>query len=622
MTQVKKTLVSALIALAGATTVQSSSVLANTVEKPHSFAIHGNQFELDGKPFLIRAGEMHYARVPKEHWRHRMKMLRALGLNTLTTYVFWNLHEPQPETYNFSGQLDIAEYIRTAQEEGLFVILRPGPFVCAEWEFGGMPAWLLKDPTLMVRSSDPRFIAASGRFLSKVGEQVKDLMISKGGPIILTQVENEYGSFGADRDYLNAIRAALTNSGIDGILFTSDNVLGQHNILTLLARGSFPDLPLAINFGQDESAASAFGVLDRFRPEGVRLNSEYWFGWFDHVGGKHSNKDMQKGLDNLKWMLDRKINISIYMAHGGTNFGFMNGATSEHGFYRPDTTSYDYDAPISEAGLPTPKFHAIRALLQQEQPGVTLPPIPPAPKTLKVAPFAFTESAPLDQLLGQPIISKSPKTMEEVDQAYGFILYRHHVTKPYDGMLALRDVRDYAWLRQGSKLLGTLDRRYNQSTLDIHLDAGKPLDILVENHGRLNFTPELAYDRKGITKQVVSNTGELNDWEIYPLPLNNLSALHFTKAKKLGRMSGPTFFRGSFRLAELGDTFIDTRGWGKGVVFVNGHNLGRYWRIGPQKALYCPGSWLQKGNNEIIVFELEHAPTQVRMAGLEKALFE
>ena len=568
----------------------------------HTFIANGDHFELDGKAFQIRSGEMHYPRVPKPYWRTRMKMLRAMGLNALTTYVFWNLHEPTPGNFDFSGQLDLAEYIKMAAEEGLFVILRPGPYICAEWEFGGLPAWLLKDRDSAVRQNDPRFIEAASRYLQMVGHQVQNLMLSRGGPIILTQIENEYGSFGKDRTYLDNIRAAFIRAGFDGQFFTSDSVIGQPNAVAEMIAGSFPDLPLAINFGQDHVAQNMFAILDRVRPRGVRMNSEYWFGWFDHLGSKHSSKNPEAGLRNLEWMLSEGININFYMAHGGTNFGFMNGANLDLGFYKPITTSYDYDAPINEVGQPTAKFYAIRHLMQKYHPNEVFPPVPDVPNIIKAPSIQFTEYAPLTQLLGQPSTNNDPKTMEEMDQSYGFVLYRHQVTDDFQGMIELRELRDYAWIHQGDNFFGTLDRRLKQSVLRVDLNAGEPLEILVENMGRLNFSPELVNERKGITKNVLTEGGVMTQWETYSLPLTDLSKLQFSKRSGVENPNLPNFYRGFFDLSELGDTFFDTNHWGRGVVFVNGHNLGRYWNIGPQMALYCPHHWLKKENNEIVVF--------------------
>jgi beta-galactosidase len=622
--EMKCIILSSVLAIAGITNIAVPALSASDeAEVTHTFKAVGNQFELDGKPFLIRGGDMHYNRVPREYWRARMKMLRAMGLNTLTTYVFWNLHEPEPGKFDFSGQLDIATFIRTAKEEGLYVVLRPGPYVCSEWDFGGLPWWILSEPDVAVRTRDPKFLTYMQRYLTKVAAEVSGLMIHRGGPIILTQIENEYGSFGNDRDYMTAVRKMMEAAGFDGQLFTSDNVLDRNDPTATLIAGSFDDLPLTLNFGQEQDAAEAFSILDNYRPEGIRMNAEYWFGWFDHVGDKHSNRPMQRGLDNFKWMLDRGYNVSFYMAHGGTNFGFMNGANIDNGVYWADTTSYDYDAPISEAGHPTAKFYAVRDLIQSHLPaGESLPPVPSAPKLATIAAFKFTEQAPLWQLLGSPVRSLAIKSMEEVNQGYGFILYRHKVKRPYQGKLEVLEVRDYAWIHHAGELKGTLDRHRQQDSLDISLKSGQSLDILVENQGRVNYGPLMTFERKGITSEVRTAQGPLTDWEIYPLPLTDLSGLNFEALPRQAISGQPTFYRAELNLTEVADTYLDTRNWGKGILFVNGHNLGRYWHIGPQQALFCPGTWLKKGRNEIIILELEKAPSSLTMQGLDHSQFD
>jgi beta-galactosidase len=551
-----------------------------------------------------------------------MRMMRALGLNTLTTYVFWNLHEPEPGKFVFDGDLDLGLYLRTAQEEGFHVILRPGPYICSEWDLGGLPAWLLKDPTLKLREDDPRFMEAARRYLERLAVEMAGFGIDEGGPIIMTQIENEYGVFGKNRPYMNGMRQLFEEAGLPGLPFTSDSYWGQDSVIDELAYGSFPDLVAALNFGQGESAARAFQTLERFRPNAVRFNSEFWYGWFDNVGGQHASATPAAGIANLRWMLENRVSFNIYMVHGGTNFGFMNGANLDRGTYKPITTSYDYDAAIDEAGRPTAKFHALRELMQQHlAAGEVLPEIPPIPQVARLPRVELTESAPLEQLLVDPVRRTSVVRMEELDQAYGFVLYRHHVRDAYRGRLRLEDLKDYAWLRQGERRLGALDRRLSQSELTVSLEPGKPLDLLVENMGRIHFSPAMTTERKGVGK-VSTSAGELTDWEIYTLPLTDLSALRFSRRPAGAPAAvGPEFLRGRFELEEARDTFLDMRAFRKGVVFVNGRNLGRYWSVGPQQALYCPGAWLRRGSNEIVVLELEQVPERAAVQGLDDALF-
>ncbi|HSU67635.1 MAG TPA: beta-galactosidase family protein, partial [Tepidisphaeraceae bacterium] len=312
----------------------------------HSFGVTGDQFLLDGKPFQILSGSMHYPRVPRPYWRDRMRKARAMGLNTLCVYVFWNAHEQRPGEFDFSGNLDIKAYIQTAQEEGLWVILRPGPYVCAEWEFGGLPWWLLKDPNMRVRTAYPGFVEAAGKYLHRLGEELAPLQITRGGPIVLCQVENEYGSFGSDHAYMQAIRKMIIDNGFDVTLYTSDGP-------GLLEKGTLPGLVATINFGAGEDAAAQFSRLAQFRKNGPRMCGEYWDGWFDHWGETHHQVPTKTVTQGLEWMLSRGISVNLYMFHGGTTFGFMPGANQSKQ-YQPDITSYDYDAPLNEAGRPTP----------------------------------------------------------------------------------------------------------------------------------------------------------------------------------------------------------------------------------------------------------------------------
>ena len=561
-----------------------------------SFTVQGSRFLLDGQPILVRSGEMHYPRVPREQWRIRMRAMRAMGLNTLCTYVFWNLHEPQPGVFDFTGNLDLAAYLRMAREEGLLVLLRPGPYICTEWEFGGLPAWLLKASDLKVRTADPRFLAAAGRYLKEVGRQVASLQISQGGAIAMVQVENEYGSFGVDPVYKQAIRKLIEAAGFDVLRYTSDGP-GQD----MLAAGSFPDLLATVNFGAEAEPKEAFAELERFRPGSPRMCGEYWAGWFDHYGKPHHTTDAQEGAAGVAWMMRQQISFNLYMFHGGTTWGFMNGANWT-GRYAPDTTSYDYDALLDEAGRPTPKYFAYRAAIIGALPKGETCPEPPKPAPLLAIPrFSFRESAPLADLLQAPVTAEAPRTMEALDQAYGYLLYRHAPVPATQAILEVQDLKDYAVVLQGGRILGTLDRRLRQSCLDVQVRAGQDLDLLVENSGRINFAKELQGERKGIGGQVSLGDAILKGWQMFRLPMTELSALRFTPAM----VAAPAFYRASFSLDLPEDTFLDTRGWGKGFVLVNGHNLGRHWRLGPQQALFCPAGFLLRGVNEVVVFDLE-----------------
>jgi beta-galactosidase len=575
----------------------------------HTFAVHGEQFLLDGKPLQILSGEMHYARIPRAYWRDRLKKLKSMGLNTVSTYMFWNFHEPRPGKFDFSGRHDVAAFIRTAQEEGLWVILRPGPYSCAEWDFGGFPAWLLATHGIRVRSTDPRFLAAARRYMLHVGSELVPLQVTRGGPILMSQVENEYGSFGADHAYMNAIKKMIQDAGFDITLFTADGPTPR-----MLSGGTLPDVLSFINFGSDP--ARQFERFARFRQNVPRMCAEFYPGWFDHWGEIHhhgNNKNLMEGVD---WMLSQGVSFNLYMFHGGTSFGFMNGANYRKA-YQPDVTSYDYDAPLDEAGRPRAKYFDLQKLIRQHSPAIHLPALPARLPVIEIPSFELAESARLDDLLSNPVRSDMPRAMEFVDQSYGFILYRWYVQRPMRGRLNIVQMNDYALVYQGDNKLAELDRRFAQNAADVNLAPGQPLDILVENMGRINYGPRLVNDRKGITERVTLNGRELREWEIYPLPLNNLAPLQFSPKSK----RGPRFYRDTFQLDSVGDTFIDMRGWGKGHVWVNGHHLGRFWKIGPQQTLFLPAPWLNEGENEIIVFELEAHNAQ-NVQGLKNHVYE
>jgi beta-galactosidase len=604
--------------------VPASSVAAAAPEpdgKPHVFRAADGQFELDGKPFRIVSGEMHYPRIPREYWRARLKMARAMGLNAITTYVFWNEHEQTPGIYDFSGNNDVAEFIREAQQEGLWVILRPGPYVCAEWEFGGYPAWLLKDPATVVRSSDPKFMQPATRWIRRLGQELSPLQIGNGGPIVLVQVENEYGSFGDDHAYMEANKRALVDAGFTKAqLYTADGP-------SVIANGSLPDLPVGINFDGNHpgEAEKSFATLEAARPNGTnpnpRFNSEFWAGWFDHWGGEHAHTSTETQAANLKWILDHGYSVSIYMFHGGTDFGWMNGANSSDTKptqYEPDVTSYDYDAALDESGRPTAKYFVFRDIIAKAT-GVIPPPVPEVAPPIAIAPFKLTEAASLWDNLPKPIESDKPLTMEDIGQAYGWILYRTQIgAASPTGRVTVHDyAQTYIDERQGSgaaadRRKGTVSLEADIQTLDHSMHRW---DILAENSGRINFSHQLVHDRKGIVAyQPPANLPAGAKWLMYPLPMTTPWKLPF----KAAECSGPCFYRGTFTVDRPGDTFLDTSNLTKGQLWINGHALGRFWNIGPQKTLYVPGPWLKQGANEVVLFDVDGHPSPT-LEGLTKA---
>ncbi len=564
----------------------------------HSFAFDENDFLLDGKPFVMIAGEMHYARISKEYWRHRLQMARAMGLNTITTYVFWNYHEPKPGEFDFKTEnRNIVEFIRIAEEEGLWVIVRPGPYACAEWEFGGYPAWLLKEKDLKVRSIDERFLQASERFLKRFGEEIGELQVTKGGPVLMVQVENEYGSYGDNKEFMGKTRDYIRNAGFDVPLFTADGPSQCKN-------GYVSEVLPGIN--GDYNPQSVKDTVRKYNGgKGPFFVPEFYPGWLDHWGEEKSNVPVESFIGKFDTLLLNGISVSLYMFHGGTNFGFMNGA-NYGGKFQPQPTSYDYDAPLDEAGRPTPKYFKLREVIAKHlSAGTILPDVPPPNPIIEIPRTELNKSASLFESLPEAIPSKKVLTMEDVGQSYGYILYRTQIKQQGEGKLVIKDLRDYAVVFLDRTKIASLDRRHKQNKVDITIEGySATLDILVENGGRINYGHQMTENRKGITEQVTFNGNELTDWEIFPLTMEDLSNLKFEIEPTA---SAPVLYRRTFVLPKVGDTFLDMRGWGKGFVWVNGHNLGRYWSIGPQQTLYLPGVWLNQGDNEIVVLDLEQS---------------
>lgn len=582
--------------------------LALATPAHHTFSHDTQHFLLDGKPFIIRSGEMHYPRIPHQYWRDRMKKARAMGLNTICTYVFWNVHEPKPGKFNFSGDLNVAEFIKTAQEEGLFVIVRPGPYICTEWDFGGIPSWLLKDRKTVVRTNDPTFLAATERYMKRLGKELKPLMLSNGGPVILTQVENEYGSFGNDHVYMGKIHDIIKNAGFDGEMYTSDGP-GQD----MLKGGTLPDLLSVVNFGG--GAEGAFKEFSKFRPNAPKMTGEYWCGWFDQWGHDHSTTSAVDHAKDIDWMLSNDVSFNLYMFHGGTNFGFMAGANGGRKSYDCDMTNYDYDGPVDEAGRVTHKFEIFRdAIIRHLPAGEELPSLPSPLPMISIPTFTLNETAPLAMAQTKAREFATPPTMEDLDQSYGFVSYETTVKGPVSGDLQIDTLRDYAIVYANGRRLGVIDRRLKQNSLKVELPAGETrLRILVENLGRVNFGHEFGIERKGIDGSVRLGGVELKDWTVSGLPLENLNGVRFSNQIT----PGPAFYRAQFNLSSTGDTYLDMRGWGHGFVWVNGHNLGRYWKIGAQQSLFLPGVWLKKGVNQVVVLDLEEGRNRSISSGMQ-----
>jgi len=566
------------------------------------FQTDGNRFVLDGKPVRIISGAIHYFRVVPDYWFDRLNKLKACGFNTVETYIPWNLHEPQKGRFHFEGIADVVRFMETAAGLGLHVIIRPSPYICAEWEFGGLPSWLLAESDTALRCAHPSFLAHVDDYYDVLMPLLKPLLCTSGGPIIAMQIENEYGSYGNDLSYLQYMRDSITKRGIDVLLVTSD---GPEDIC--LQSGMIPGVLGTVNFGSNPE--DAFAKLQQYQPDQPLMCMEYWNGWFDHWGKKHVTRESKDTADVFDRMLEMGASVNFYMFHGGTNFGFYNGANNHTGVYEPIVTSYDYDAPLSEAGDPTAKYFAIREVLSKYT-DLRDVPVPEPSKKKAYGKVRLSERADLFDSL--PRISRSirrisPEPMEKLGQDYGFILYSTFVSGPKKACeLIIEDIRDRAIVFVNGTEAGVLER-WKPTPLRIDIPPeGARIEILVENMGRVNYGPYIK-DTKGITSSVrLQSLGWCNqflfDWNIRSLPMNDLSELQFHSQDHSTAM--PAFYKGTFQVAEAADTFLDVEGWSKGVAFINGFNLGRYWSVGPQRRLYVPAPLLRQGSNEIVLFDL------------------
>lgn len=578
-----------------------------------TFSLGKKEFLLNGKPYLIRAGEIHFPRIPREYWEHRIQMVKAMGMNTICIYLFWNFHEQTPDVFDFTGQKDVAEFVRLIQKHGMYAIVRPGPYACAEWDMGGLPWWLLKKKDLQVRTRhDAYFMERAKKYLSEVGKQLAPLQIQNGGNIIMVQVENEYAVFGDDAVYMTEIRDAIIDAGFDKVqLFRCD-------WSSTFYKYEVKNVATTLNFGAGSNVDEQFARFREMYPDAPLMCSEYWTGWFDYWGRPHETRSVESFIGSLHDMMERNISFSLYMAHGGTSFGQWGGANSPP--FGCMVASYDYNAPINEAGQPTEKFYAVRKLLANYlNPGEILPDVPASLPMIEIPAMVFTESAPLFDNLPNPNRSEHIQPIEMFDQGWGRVLYR--TTLPAytpESRLVITEIRDWAVIYIDGKFAGKLDRRKDENTLVLpNYKDGAQLDILVEVMGRVNYG-ETIIDRKGITEKVeVITDGQshlLKTWEVFNIPVDYPVQQSLTYSNKMP--DGPAWYRAEFELTETGDTYLDVSTWGKGMVWVNGYNIGRYWNIGPQQTLFMPGCWLRKGRNEILVLDLE-APACAAISGVK-----
>lgn len=564
-----------------------------------TFTVEKDGFRLGGEPFRVISGAIHYFRVPREYWRDRLIKLKACGFNTVETYVAWNMHEPREGEFDYSDMLDIEDFLTTAAELGLYAIVRPGPYICSEWEFGGLPWWLLKNDGIRLRCMDADYIAAVDRFFDSLIPRIAAHQITEGGNVILVQVENEYGSYGDDSEYIRYLADGLRRRGINVPLFTSDGTNKQ-----MLTGGTVPEIFKTANFGS--RAEEQFAALREYQPDGPLMCTEFWNGWFDHWTEEHHHRPGDDAAASLDDILAHGGNVSAYMFHGGTNFGFMNGANC-FDKYEPTVSSYDDDAPVNECGDLTDKYFRFREVISKYAP---IPDIElPAPvKKKKYGKFEFTACRRLFDCLDKlsaPVETVCPLPMEKLGQGYGFILYRAEVRGPRETQnVRIQEPRDRAYIYKNDELLGIQYRNDREPAVSTDIPAeGATLSVLVENMGRVNYGAYLR-DPKGVTEGIGFGWNFIYHWQTYPLPLDDLSAVDFIEQKPVFD-STPLLLRAEIDIDECCDTFVKLPGFKKGLIFINGRALSRYWEVGPQRSAYLPAPFLKKGKNELIVLELE-----------------
>lgn len=586
-------------------------LMTTTLVKAGHFTVGDKSFLLNGEPFVVKAAEIHYPRIPQPYWEHRIKMCKALGMNTVCIYVFWNIHEQREGQFDFTGNNDVAAFCRLAQKNGMYVIVRPGPYVCAEWEMGGLPWWLLKKKDIRLREQDPYFMERVKIFEQKVGEQLAPLTIQNGGPIIMVQVENEYGSYGENKPYVSEIRDCLRG------IYGQELALFQCDWASNFEKNGLDDLVWTMNFGTGANIDQQFRRLGELRPDAPKMCSEFWSGWFDKWGAQHETRPAKDMVDGMDEMLSKGISFSLYMTHGGTSFGHWAGANSPG--FAPDVTSYDYDAPINEQGLPTSKYWELRTMMQKYAEG-RLPAVPKAPMPIVSVPqFRLEKVMDLCGLVTKRVENRDVLTMEDMDCGWGMIQYTTTLPDiPRKSVLTLNDCHDYAQIWVNHQFVGSIDRVKNEKSLMLPpVKKGDVLNILVEAMGRINFGRAIK-DFKGITSDVQLQTEQdghemtytLKHWVIRTMA-DDYEAIKTAMASNRKEVkdneaivSDGGYFKGEFTLKKVGDTFLNFEAFGKGQVWVNGHAMGRIWHIGPQQTLYVPGCWLKKGKNEVIVLDI------------------
>ncbi|MEV7810701.1 beta-galactosidase family protein [Streptomyces flaveolus] len=568
------------------------------------FAVGKSEFLLDGRPVRLLSGALHYFRVHEGQWGHRLAMLRAMGLNCVETYVPWNLHEPRPGT--FRDVRAVGRFLDAVREAGLWAIVRPGPYICAEWENGGLPAWLTGEPGTRARTRDERYTAHVRNWFHRLLPEIVPRQIGRGGPVIMVQVENEYGSYGSDTGHLEELAGLLRAEGIGVPLFTSDGPEDH-----MLTGGSLPGVLATVNFGSH--AREAFGTLRRHRPGGPLMCMEFWCGWFDHWAGEHAVRDPAEAAEVLREILECGASVNLYMAHGGTSFGGWAGANrgggeSHEGPLEPDVTSYDYDAPVDEYGRPTEKFWRFREVLAAYRPAPL--PDPPARPAALAAPAeaALTGWAPLADVLetlgGPETAGPVPPAFEELGITRGLVRYTVDVPGPRQPYpLSVRGLRDLAVVYVDGERAGVLTEE--EPRLREPVAGPARVELWVESLGRVNYGPRLG-EAKGVTGGILHERQYLHGVHARGLDLDAFA--DGVATVPFGAVPGegaPGLYRGTVTVRGAGDARLELPGRTRGFVWVNGFNLGRYWAVGPQRSLYVPGPVLREGENEVWLLELE-----------------
>lgn len=597
----------------------------SSAKAKHTFEIKNGNFVYDGKAIQIHSGEMHYSRVPAPYWHHRLKMMKAMGLNAVATYVFWNNHEVAPGKWDWTtGNRNIRAFLKAASDEGMMVILRPGPYACGEWEFGGYPWWLQKVKGMEIRTYNQPFLDSCRVYINELAAQVADYQITKGGPIVMVQAENEFGSYVEQRPdvslemhrkYSGAIKDMLIEAGFNIPMFTSDG--------SWLFEGGVIDGALPTANGEDDVENLRNTVNQYHGGVGPYMVAEFYPGWLDHWNEPFVKRTAERMVRQTKKYLDAGVSFNYYMVHGGTNFSFTAGANyNNERNIQPDITSYDYDAPISEAGWATPKYQALRELIKKYV-KYDVPSVPERLPVISVPGIKLTNTVGLFDMLesAEPVESDTLLTFEDMNQGYGYMLYRRHFNQPISGMMRVPGIADFATVYVNGEKVGELNRMTGKDSMQIKVPFNATLDILVENMGRINFGTRINANRKGIIQPITINGHKITgDWQTYGVPMDVMPVM--PKMRSPYVKGQPTLYFGTFELDKVGDTFLDMEKWGKGIVFVNGVNLGRYWKIGPQQTLYLPGCFLHKGQNTVVVFEQLNDEKKTELVGVETPVLD